>query len=605
MRYIYLAAVILAPSLFGQGAPEPLMITRVSNITSTPSVCTGNNSQCVDNRSSQKRNDYHSMSCSGSGTWSAGLEYSTSGTGSWTSFGSAAILTQASNPSIAYGIGYFPFIRVNITGTVACEYSASKKYFLSSSAGAVNFPISWIDKIGNKPFIDVREYGAVGDGATDDAAAIRAAIAAASPGETVVIPSTPNGFLLTANATSGSNKYLINIGKNITLKCDGRLKMSASVASDVDGILIRNLSGSLVGATIDGCGITPVSGTPGRYGIHVDATSTFNGSNYITNLKVKNLGTLGPFGSTGIKFTFPTYTDGIFNSEFTQLGYIYNGINCDNCGDSLTFEGGTLLGDGPGFRFKQLFGAGNMRFSKFSIITCAPAIQIINGEGSTIERNVVEAHPTGGFGLTSSCVQADAQIDIGGTSVGVVVSNNTIVNLPANASQIAPNKYSIKIGASTTGTIVHGNTHGLGNFYDYPNVNPQKALWVVAGATDFMVFGDYMKYATDWSLYAVNNSNGNGYIMTHHNNALRIDSAVIMRPNGYDGWTFKGNYVGIPNGAAYSFAQLASENLCTDGLFKIFICFDCTAGTPCTGGGGPSIVETFGSGSCGCRPAGP
>jgi hypothetical protein len=141
MRRIYLA-LVLSCALFGQTTPEPLMVTRQANITTTPSTCTAGSSQCIDNRSSQRRNDYHSMSCTGSGTWSAVLEYSTTGTGSWTSFGAAATVNQASNPAIAYGNGYQAFIRVNITGTATCQYAASKQYYLSTSVGATEFPLS-------------------------------------------------------------------------------------------------------------------------------------------------------------------------------------------------------------------------------------------------------------------------------------------------------------------------------------------------------------------------------------------------------------------------------------------------------------------------------
>jgi hypothetical protein len=137
-----LAAVTLAVSAYGQGVPEPLLVTRVANITTTPSTCTGTSSQCVDNRSSRRQNDYHSIYCTGSGSWTAELQYSATGTGSWTSYGAAASISQASNPPIAYGIGNQNFIRVSMTGSPTCQYSASKQYYLSTSTGAVSFPLT-------------------------------------------------------------------------------------------------------------------------------------------------------------------------------------------------------------------------------------------------------------------------------------------------------------------------------------------------------------------------------------------------------------------------------------------------------------------------------
>jgi hypothetical protein len=49
---------------------------------------------------------------------------------------------------------------------------------------------------GDGNVVDVREFGARGDGRTDDSAAITAAIEAAAPGETVLLPETSDAYLL-------------------------------------------------------------------------------------------------------------------------------------------------------------------------------------------------------------------------------------------------------------------------------------------------------------------------------------------------------------------------------------------------------------------------
>ncbi|WP_276251016.1 glycosyl hydrolase family 28-related protein [Haloarcula rara] len=49
--------------------------------------------------------------------------------------------------------------------------------------------------------VDVREFGAVGDGATDDSDAIMSAIRAAEPGETVFLPETADSYLLSFDGT--------------------------------------------------------------------------------------------------------------------------------------------------------------------------------------------------------------------------------------------------------------------------------------------------------------------------------------------------------------------------------------------------------------------
>jgi hypothetical protein len=49
--------------------------------------------------------------------------------------------------------------------------------------------------------VDIREFGAVGDGETDDSGAITEAIRAAKPGETVLIPQTDDSYLLSFEGT--------------------------------------------------------------------------------------------------------------------------------------------------------------------------------------------------------------------------------------------------------------------------------------------------------------------------------------------------------------------------------------------------------------------
>ena len=49
--------------------------------------------------------------------------------------------------------------------------------------------------------VDIRDFGAVGDGSTDDSAAITDAIRAAEPGETVFLPATTDSYLLSLDGT--------------------------------------------------------------------------------------------------------------------------------------------------------------------------------------------------------------------------------------------------------------------------------------------------------------------------------------------------------------------------------------------------------------------
>lgn len=144
MRLKICMLLALAASAFAQSAQQPLMVTRIYNITSTWVGECG--AGTVDNRSAVSRqNNYHAFAATGAGTWSVTIQYSdTSCSGPWTSFGAQAVVTQASNPNIGFGNGYHLFISFAISGanasTAQVAYAASRDYYLSTSVGAISFP---------------------------------------------------------------------------------------------------------------------------------------------------------------------------------------------------------------------------------------------------------------------------------------------------------------------------------------------------------------------------------------------------------------------------------------------------------------------------------
>src|SRR5690349_3661628 len=68
---------------------------------------------------------------------------------------------------------------------------------------------------------DVRTFGALGDGLTDDSDAIKLCIAAAPSGATVRFPPTTAYYKVN---TSGGQLNAIVISKSLTLVIDGRVK---------------------------------------------------------------------------------------------------------------------------------------------------------------------------------------------------------------------------------------------------------------------------------------------------------------------------------------------------------------------------------------------
>ena len=112
-----------------------------------------------------------------------------------------------------------------VTGASAAGNPTTLQEILDAwftSAGAIDFKVLkdgsatlLQDAIPSSTFVNVQDYGAVGDGATDDTAAIQAAIdaaASASDGGEVYFPATTNFYLISAE---------LNIKRDICLLGDG------------------------------------------------------------------------------------------------------------------------------------------------------------------------------------------------------------------------------------------------------------------------------------------------------------------------------------------------------------------------------------------------
>ena len=107
--------------------PVPLTNVYIPGIRSTT---------ILDNRSAVNRQlTYASIACSGSGSWSVSLQYSSSNTGPWTAVPGAATVTESSSPAIAYGflLNYPNYYRVFVSsGSPTCSFSGFHNLFVSA-----------------------------------------------------------------------------------------------------------------------------------------------------------------------------------------------------------------------------------------------------------------------------------------------------------------------------------------------------------------------------------------------------------------------------------------------------------------------------------------
>lgn len=170
----------------------------------------------------------------------------------------------AANPTLpAPGAGQF--LRWNVAGTALETVSAAPDAgtFTQSGAGAV--ARSWTSKVGD--FVSVKDFGAVGDGVTDDRSAFQAAVNAiiAAGRGTVYVPS--GTYLINGTTSSDSilNGVLFPWDNNYDLRSYVRIVGDGGVTIKAgnNSMVVFRVSTTFVeisGIRIDGDGKTNVTG---------------------------------------------------------------------------------------------------------------------------------------------------------------------------------------------------------------------------------------------------------------------------------------------------------------------------------------------------------
>lgn len=160
------------------------------------------------------------------------------------------------------------------------------------------------------PFVNVKDpaYGAVGDGSTDDAAAIESAIAT---GKIVYFPKPATTYLIGRKITVGAPVAMVGDGKSATV-----LERGYSPTVDSDGIF--NFTGggtvcTIAGMTLrsktgqtGGCLVSIVSGASDTLGLYrfddVDFTTTGTSTHAYTVYMDGTAKTSAPIGIRGVDF---------------------------------------------------------------------------------------------------------------------------------------------------------------------------------------------------------------------------------------------------------------------------------------------------------------
>ena len=131
-RALFLSLAICLVVSGQSNTPVPLNNVYIPGITTTT---------ILDNRSAVSRQlKYSSIACTGTGSWSAALQYGASPYGPWTSVPGTALVDNSSAVPVAYGFLYtFPsYYRVLIvSGSPTCAFSGFQNLFVASGSGNV------------------------------------------------------------------------------------------------------------------------------------------------------------------------------------------------------------------------------------------------------------------------------------------------------------------------------------------------------------------------------------------------------------------------------------------------------------------------------------
>lgn len=419
--------------------------------------------------------------------------------------GGTGTSTQVTN-----GIAYFDGTKITSgTGLVFSGgnvgIGTTSPFSLLSVAGNGFFAgtLQTADLITKGPYVDVRAYGAKCDGATDDTAAIQAAINATPSGGMLELP-------VGSCLVSGSGSQIFTIVNPINIVGQGAsntaftpymygssIELASSVPTTRDVFHVVGVTNNVRrGYSFRDFNVIPQSGTVGQHIFNFDSSAgTTTGfaevvidriymaqnasaggySIYVNNGNGNNNGAGGTGGSGSAN-------GGLFN--FTvENSYLGGGIDFIYAGDSLRVLNNLISTANAAVVLNQVAGAGNFVMSGNNVVATAGSVLVSQAVAPVIENNEFEQEYT-------NTEANNAMIDLTG-SLGNI-SSAKVVNNQVQANTGTGNPTLIRV-ATATGTVIDGNRIATPSTYVPVIITAAASNTVIGELNTFLAGG------TNWS----------------------------------------------------------------------------------------------------------
>jgi len=299
-------------------------------------------------------------------------------------------------------------------------------------------------------WLSVKQFGAKGDGVTDDTVAIQNCFNAIPTGGTMYIPEASGLFYVCSK--QGSNAYVFNFSRFVNIKADGFFSaLNPVTGTTVNTVYLQPVvNGGYWGMKWDGLSLgSPINGTlNGLNGIFIDtqiAGSQLPGAIF-TNLNIQK-GSQGGVGILHINNPSNNANGGMYGCIFSD-SIIQNGFSLQASGDSIHIERNIISGNGIGVYASLTSGASELTIIGNNITTNGGQIRIDSGSRFRILNNNIEQQVATTGGTTMIYIAGTngtmANGEIRGNHMGAFTGSNMTANIYLTSNAI--------------GTTIDGNT---------------------------------------------------------------------------------------------------------------------------------------------------